>query len=181
MSYESNIYGPSDKIEIEETLKGQATSIICVDICAVILFTIVSIATFIISEGNIIGIAIIIVIWLAIAGIGLWSYRYIRGSGKIRRFIITNDYISIQVPDHPPFTVNLSDFNTIETRRITTGVKYTKKSFYIFTFTGPSYSNGYQIESQKDFSRKAIKKFRIQLEEFSARKGIQYSFRKGRR
>ena len=181
MSYESNVYDPSNKTEIEETLKGQATGIICVDICAIILFIIVSIAIIIISEGNIIGIVIIIFIWLAMAGIIFWSYSYIRGSGKIRKFIIADDYISIQVPDNPPFTVNLSDFNTIEMRRITTGVKYTKKVYYIFTFTGPNYSNAYQIQSQKHFSRKAIKKFRRQLEEFSARKGLQYSFRKGRR
>ncbi|MFX1571654.1 MAG: hypothetical protein ACFFB0_02815 [Promethearchaeota archaeon] len=181
MSYEPNIYDPSDKIEIEETLRGQATGIICVDVCAVILFIVVSIATIIISEGSIIGIVIVIFIWIAMTGIGLWSYHYIRGSGKIRKFIITNDYISIQVPDNPPFTVNVSDFNTIETRRIITGYKYTKKAFYIFTFTGPNYSNSHQIQSQKDFSRKAIKKFRRELEDFSARKGLNYSFRKGRR
>jgi len=180
MSYESDVNNPSDQIEIKETMKGQATGIICVDICAIILFTIVSIATFIISEGNIIGVIIVIFIWLAIAGLILWSYRYIRGSGKIRKFMITDAFISIQKPDVRPFRVNVSDFNSIEVRRRITGVKYTKKAFYKFTFTGPNYSSSYEIESQKDFSRKAIKKFREKLEEFSSRKGIQYSFRKRR-
>jgi len=181
MSYDSNSFGPSDKIEIEETLRGQAKAIICVDICGIIIMAIASIAAISISGGNIIGIAIVIFIWLAMGGIILWSYFYIRGSGMVRKFIITDDYISIQIPDKTTFTVNLSDFNTIEMRRRTTGVKYTKKVYYIFTFTGPNYSNSYQIQSQKDFSRKAIKKFRSQLEEFSARKGIQFSFRKGRK
>ena len=74
MSYESNIYDPSDKIEIEETLKGQATGIICIDICGVILMTIATIAAISISEGSIVGIAIVIFIWLAMAGIIFWSY-----------------------------------------------------------------------------------------------------------
>ncbi len=181
MSYESNVYSPSDKIEIEETLRGQASAIICVDICGIIIMVIASIAAISISGGNFVGIAIVIFIWLAMGGILFWSYFYIRGSGKVRKFIITDEYISIQIPDKTTFTVNLSDFNTIEMRRRTTGYKYTKKVYYIFTFTGANYSNGYQIQSQKDFSRKAVKKFRRHLEEFSPRKGIQFSYRKGRK
>ena len=178
MSYESNVNIPSNEIEIEETLKGQARGIICCDICSVIIFAIVSIAIISGVGLNVITVLLVIFVWGAVGGIFLFSYRYIKGSGKIRRFIATNDYISIEIPDRPPYRVNLRDFNSIEVVRRTIGYKYTKKSYYNFIFSGANYSSEYEIESQKDFSRKAIKKFREQLEEFSAKRGRQYSFRK---
>ncbi len=77
MSYESNVYDPSNKVKIEETLRGQATAIICVDICGIIIMEIASIAAISISGGSIVGVAIVIFIWLAMAGIIFWSYLYI--------------------------------------------------------------------------------------------------------
>ena len=112
-----------DKIEIAETLRKQAAGLICLNIFVIILMIISTIAIFGIA-GSEIGSIAGIFIWLIIVGLFYCSYSYVRGSGEIRKFIIRNDYISVERSGYTVFTVNLSDFNEIEVQNKVPPIKY---------------------------------------------------------
>jgi len=172
----------SNTIEIKETLKTSFYLGICCLIFTIIITVIIFIASI-----NIAGMwspfltAYLLVFFLPIVIIlTIWLAFYSRRSKKIRSFTMTDEFITIQVPNKPLFKVKLTDFNTFEVSRERTRDVFTRSSTtrYTFTFRGEGFTEDYVIKSQTDFSRKAIIEIREKLQQFSAAKGKQYIYNK---
>jgi len=122
--------------------------------------------------------------------VGLMIYigLKMKGGGKERRFTMDGEAITFDTPNKPTFTINASDFNTIEVSRTTRKdildevMWYVKPSassktvFYKFHFLEAAKS--YIVASQRDYSKKGLRKIREALEKFCIENGKTYIFNK---
>jgi len=174
-------YSPEDFVIIEHLKGSLYGSIICI---AVFIGFMILVSVAIVSQYQGQAILPFLIIWPIVIGFLFWTSRYLRGLSKIRMFIITDEYIEIVVPHKPDFKVNWSEFDSIEiTKRESMATVPTGKGiifgprFVYFTliFKGMSYEQNYEFESGKDFKSKTRKKILIALEEFTKRKGKDFT------
>ena len=166
-----------DIFEIKETLhKAIIFSIICVS-CFIFIMILANIAIFI-QIGVLQGIIGMAIIWPLTIFLILWITCYLSGGTKVRRFVISNDYILIHIPNRASFQIYWSDFKSIEiVRRATVDlISNTQTRFYNLNFKGDNSLKSFEIESGREFSRKAIKQIRAKLEELANSKGIDYTY-----
>ncbi|MFX1237518.1 MAG: zinc ribbon domain-containing protein [Promethearchaeota archaeon] len=164
-------------LEIKETLiKSIVFSIGCM-FFFIFLMIIVNIAIFV-EAGTLQGFVGIVIIWPLTFFLILWIKYYLRGGTKERKFTISKDDIKIQIPNRESFRISWSDFKSIEIvrRTIWNAVSDTQTRFYNLIFKGDDRIKSFEIESGREFSRKALKKIRMNLEEISNTKGIDYVF-----
>ena len=188
-----NIEEEPGKFEIKETMKGTFYSLICCLIFCVILLVIVSIAIPSIMDSSSsplagFGTIILIGFWIVMVGLMIYIGLKMRGGGKERRFAMDGETITFETPNKPTFTINTSDFNTLEVSRITRKdildevlwIVHTHMSsqtvFYKFHFLEAA--KNYIVASQRDYSKKALKKIRTALEQFCQERGKTYIFKK---
>ena len=163
--------------EIKETLhKTIIFSIVCVSFF-IFLMIVTNIGIFV-ELGVIQGFIAIAIIWPLTIFLILWIAFYLRGGTKVRRFVISNDYILIQIPHRDLFQISWSDFKSIEiVRRATRDlISNTQTRFYNLDFKGDNFLKSFEIESGREFSRKALKEIRAKLEELASNKGIDYIY-----
>ncbi len=166
-----------DIFEIKETLqKAIIFSIICVS-CFIFIMVVANIGIFLevgVPQGFI-GMAII---WPLTIFLILWIIYYLRGGTKVRRFVISNDYILIQIPNRTIFQISWSDFKTIKIVRRATWdlVTNTQTRYYNFNFKGDTHHKSFEIEAGREFSGKALKKIRSKLEELANNKVIEFIY-----
>lgn len=179
--FELKEYSPEDFVIIEHLKGSLYGSIACltVFIAFMILIT-VAIPT----EYGLQGIIPMFIIWPIVIIFMVWASRYLRGLSKIRKFIITGEYIEITVPHKPYFRVNWSEFDAIEVQKrdhqtwaVLPGKVIIGPRFIYFKliFKGINFSQSYEFESGKDFKRKSRKDILIALEEFAQKKNKDYN------
>jgi hypothetical protein len=188
-----NIEEEPGKFEIKETMKGSFYGLICCLVFCVILLVIVSIAIPSMmgsSSSPFAGFGTIILVgfWIVMVGLMIYIGLKMRGGGKERRFAMDGKKITFDTPNKPTFTINTSDFNTIEVSRTTRkdvldeAMWYVNASlssntvFYKFHFLEATKS--FILASQRDYSKKALKKIRAALEQFCQENGKTYIFNK---
>ena len=188
-----NIEEEPGKIEIKETMKGTFYSLICCMVFCVILLVIVSIAIPSImgtSSSPLAGFGTLILVgfWIAMVGLMIYIGLKMKGGGKERSFSMDGETIAFNTPNKQPFTINTSDFNTLEVSRIRRRdvldevMLYVKSSlssntvFYKFHFLEAAKT--YIVASQRDYSKKALKKIRTALEQFCQENNKTYIFKK---
>lgn len=165
-----------DIFEIKETFKKTViSSITCISIF-IILMVILNVAMF--TQGGFtqafIGMAII---WPLTIILMFWIRYYLRGASKSRRFVISNDLILIEIPNRELFQILWSRFNSIEIHlRTTLDLNDATTTYYNLDFKMGDTVNSFEIESGREFSKKAIKQIRAKLEDFSNKKGIKYTY-----
>ncbi|MFX1477322.1 MAG: hypothetical protein ACFFCI_04250 [Promethearchaeota archaeon] len=177
------------KFEIRETLRGSFYASICCIIFCIALLIIVTIAVSTLAKPGFqtsMGTIILIVVWIVIVGLMVYIVLKIRGGQKERSFIIDEKAIIFENPNRPKFEISISDFNTLEVKRIrksdaldialNLNFRYSKTIFYRFHFLEAAKS--YITESQRDYSRKTLKKIMAALEEFCKTKGKTYIYKK---
>lgn len=168
----------SKYFEIFENLKG---SLIGSIICLAIFVAFMVLVSFIIGV-EYPGKALIplLIIWPIIILFLIWAQCYLRGLGKMRRFIITDKYIDIMVPHKPHFRINWDDFDEIEiTKResmamvpSTQGLIFGPRFVYFtLIFRGKDPDISYEFESGKDFKVRSRKKILEALKEYTTQKG----------
>lgn len=182
-----------DIIEIKETMKGTFYSLICCLVFCVILLVIVSIAVPSIVDSSSspfegFGIIILVVFWVLIVGIMIYIGFKMRGGRKERSFTIIDGIITFENPNRPIFTIDASDFNTLEVSRITgqdamdialniTSIgRRSRTTFYKFHFLEAAKS--YIVESQRDYSKKGLRNIRNALEQYCQENNKTYLFKK---
>lgn len=117
-----NVEEKPSNIEIKETMKKSFYSYICCLVFCFILLVLFSIAIPNISGSSTffgIGTIILVVFWIAMVGLMIYIGLKMRGGGKERRFVIDDETITFDTPNKPTFTINASDFKTLEVSRIT--------------------------------------------------------------
>ncbi|MFX1304387.1 MAG: zinc ribbon domain-containing protein [Promethearchaeota archaeon] len=174
-------YSAEDFVIIEH-LKGSLYGSIA---CLVIFIGFMILVSYaVISEIGATAIIALLIIWPIVLLFMAWAVLYLRGLSKIRKFIITEEFIEIIVPHKPYFKVNWSDFDSIEitkresmtaiptTDRIILGPRFV---YFTLIFRGTSYEQNYEFESGKDFKSRTRKKILIALEEYATRKGKNFT------
>ena len=162
--------------EIKETFKKSViSSMICLS-CFVVLMIITNVALF--MQGGItpgfIGMAII---WPLSIILFFWVRYYLRGASKIRRFVISNDLILIEIPNRELFQILWTSFNSIEIhRRATVDLTDATTTYYNLIFKMGDKINSFEIESGREFSKKALKQIRAKFEEISNQKDVKYTY-----
>ncbi len=179
--FELKEYGPEDFVIIEHLKASLYSSILCI---AIFIGFMILISAALISQYLVQAIIPFLIIWPIVIGFMVWATRYLRGLSKIRKFIITDDYIEIVVPHKTNFKVNWSDFDSIEiTKREsittvpTTDAVILGPRFVYFTliFKGMSYEQNYEFESGKDFKVRTKKKIIAALEKYAKEKGKNFT------
>ncbi len=104
-----------------------------------------------------------------------------RGGRQVRSFLIDQNTITFKVPKKPIFTVKNKSFDTLEVSRLSKEdfldfFSSTYTSYYKFHFLEAAKS--FIVQSQKDYSRKGLKKIRAALEQFCQAHGKTYIFKK---
>ncbi len=179
--FELKEYSPGDFV-IMEHLKGSLYgSIACLTIfIAFMILVTVAVS----SQYGIQAIIPLIIIWPIVIGFMFWASRYLRGLSKIRKFIITGEYIEIIVPHKPYFRVNWSEFDAIEVQKrdhqtwaVLPGKVIIGPRFIYFKliFKGSNFTESYEFESGKDFKRRSRKEILIALEEFAQKMNKDYN------
>jgi len=166
-----------DIFEIRETLlKTIIFSILCVS-CFIFIMVLANIAIFV-EVGVSQGFIGMFIIWPLTILLILWITYYLRGGTKVRRFVISNEFILIQIPNRAIFQISWSDFKTIEIVRRSTWdlVTDTQTRYYNFNFKGDTLHKSFEIEGGREFSGKPLKKIRAKLEELANNKGIEYNY-----
>ena len=176
-------------IEIKETMKRTFYSSICCMVFAVAFMILVTVMVFTLAKTEFqstMGILILVIFWIIVIGIGIWVFFKIRGGKKERKFLIDKESILFETPNKPTFKIKTSEFNTIEVTRLTkqdlmdtmlsgSGM-HSRTIHYKFHFLEAA--KVYIIESQKDYSAKALKKIMTALEQFCQERGKTYTFKK---
>ncbi|MFX0135994.1 MAG: zinc-ribbon domain-containing protein [Candidatus Hodarchaeota archaeon] len=174
-------YSAEDFVIIEHLKGSLYGSIICI---AIFVGFMILVTYAVISELGVQAIIALLIIWPIVIGFMFWATRYLRGLSKIRKFIITDDYIEIIVPHKPHFRVNWSDFDSIEiTKRESMGTLPTPDGiilgprFVYFTliFRGTNYEQNFEFESGKDFKVRTKKKILTALEQYATKKGKDFT------
>ena len=190
-----NIEEEPSKFEIKETMKGTFYSLICCLIFCVILLVIVSIAIPSIMGSSSspfagFGTLILVGFWIVMVGLMIYIGLKMKGGGKERSFSMDGVTIAFNTPNKPPFTIKTSDFNTLEVSRIKrrdvldealwiVHAHFSSKTvFYKFHFLEAA--KNYIVASQRDYSKKALKKIRTALERFCQENNKMYIFKKTR-
>ncbi len=166
-----------DAFEIKETLKKAIIfSIVCVSFFF-FLMIVANIGIFV-QVGVIQGFIGMAIIWPLTIVLILWIAYYLRGGTRVRRFVISKDYILIQIPNRDLFQISWSEFKSIEIIRRATwdAISNTQTRFYNLNFKGDNVLKSFEIESGREFSRKALKQIRAKLEELAMNKGIDYIY-----
>ncbi|MFX0023538.1 MAG: hypothetical protein ACFE9S_14525 [Candidatus Hermodarchaeota archaeon] len=166
-----------DVFEIKETLHKVITfSIVCVSLF-IFLMIVANIGIFV-EVGVIQGFIGMAIIWPLTIFLILWIAVYLRGGTRVRRFVISDDSIIIQIPFRDLFQISWSDFRSIEIVRRATWdmVSNTQTRFYNFIFKEDNVLKSFEIESGREFSRKALKQIRAKLEVLANIKGIEYTY-----
>ena len=172
----------SEDFVIIEHLKGSLYgSIVCLTI---FIGFMILVSYAVVSEVGIQAIIALLIIWPIVILFMAWAVLYLRGLSKIRKFIITDDYIEIIVPLKPYFRVNWSDFDSIEitkresmttiptTDRIILGPRFV---YFKLIFKGTGYEQNYEFESGKDFKARTKKKILTALEQYAKKKGKNFT------
>jgi len=179
--FELKEYGAGDFVIMEHFKRSLYGSIVCI-ILFIGFMILVSIA--VASQFLAQAIIPVIIIWAIVIAFLVWASRYFRGLSKIRKFIITDEFIEIVVPYKPYFKVNWSDFDSIEItkRESITSIPTTDSvilgpRFVYFTliFKGPSYEQNYEFESGKDFKSRTRKKILTTLQQYAEKKGKSFT------
>lgn len=89
---------------------------------------------------------------------------------KKRKFTITNDYITIQIPNREIFQINWSDFDSIVIKIRSEKSKLVNN----FIFEGKEFFKNYEIDTSTGFSHNVLKKIKTKLQELANDKNIQY-------
>jgi hypothetical protein len=162
--------------EIKETFKKSLiASIICLSFF-VVLMIITNVALFV-QLGSIPGFIGMAIIWPLSIFLFFWARYYLRGASKTRRFVISNDLILIEIPNRELFQILWTSFNSIEIHlRTTVDLNYATTTYYNLIFKMGDTLNSFEIESGREFSKKALKQIRAKLEEISNKKGIKYTY-----
>ncbi len=166
-----------DVFEIKETLhKAIIFSVVCVSLF-IFLMIVANIGIFV-EVGLVQGFIGMAIIWPLTILLILWIAYYLRGGTRVRRFVISDDSIIIQIPFRDLFQISWSDFRSIEIVRRATWdmVSNTQTRFYNFIFKRDNVLKSFEIESGREFSRKALKQIRAKLEELANNKGIEYTY-----
>lgn len=165
-----------DIFEIKEAFKKSLiSSIICL-LCFVVLMIITNVALFV-QLGPTPGFIGMAIIWPLSIILFFWVRYYLRGASKTRRFVISNDLILIEIPNRELFQILWTRFNSIEIHlRTTVDLNYATTTYYNFNFKMGDKVNSFEIESGREFSKKALKQIRAKLEEISVKKGIKYTY-----
>jgi len=189
-----NVEEEPGKFEIKETMKGSFYGLICCLVFCVILLVVVSIAVPSIMGSSSspfagFGTIILVVFWILMVGMIIYIVFKMRGGGKMRRFEIDEETITFEVPNKPTFTINGSDFNTLEVSKASrqdildfamelniTRSWHSQTTNYKFHFLEAA--KNYIVESQRDYSKKALRKIRDALEQFCRERGKTYIFKK---
>ena len=136
------------------------------------------------------GTLILVGFWIAMVGLMIYIGLKMRGGGKERSFSMDGETIAFKTPNKNTFTINVSDFNTLEVSRTTRkdildealwllhAHFSSNTAFYKFHFLEATKS--YIVASQRDYSKKALKKIRTVLEQFCQENGKTYIFKKKR-
>jgi hypothetical protein len=170
-------YSPNDFVVIEHLKGSLYGSLICISIFVGFMI-LVSIA--VISEVGAPGIIALLIIWPLVLGFMWWASVYLRGLSKIRKFVITDQYIEIIIPLKPYFKKNWSDFDSIEiTKResmttIPTGdtiILGPRFVYFTLIFKGVNQEVSFEFESGKDFKVRTKKKILTALQHFAEKKG----------
>jgi len=171
----------SEDFVIIEHLKGSLYgSIVCL---AIFIGFMILVTVAVISELGVQAIIALLIIWPIVLLFMVWAVLYLRGLSKIRKFIITDEYIEIIVPHKPYFRVNWSEFDKIEVTKRTSqtgailpGTIIIGPRFVYFNliFTGKDFQQAYEFESGKDFKRSSRKKLVFALEEYAEKKNKEY-------
>ena len=181
----SNIEEKPGVMEIKETFKGTFYTSICCVIFCVILLVITTIVVLDIVGPSGIGVILIVVFWILIVGLMIYIGLKMRGGSKVRIFAIDDEKITFETPNKPTFKINASDFNTLEVSRVSRkdildvaldlNFRHSRTINYRFHFLEAAKS--YIVESQRDYSKKALKKIRTALEQFCLERGKTYILR----
>jgi len=174
-------YNEGDFVIIEHLKRSLYASICCI---AMFIWFMILVSIAIASQFLAQAIIPLIIIWPIVIGFLVWASIYLRGLSKIRKFIITDEFIEIVVPHKPIFKVNWSDFDSIEiTKRESMTTIPTTDSiilgprFVYFTliFKGVSQKQKYEFESGKDFKVRTRKKILTSLEQYAKKKGKSFT------
>ncbi|MFW9943099.1 MAG: hypothetical protein ACFFFT_18825 [Candidatus Thorarchaeota archaeon] len=161
---------PQRLLDIADTLESvQTFGIYCVS-CVSIFLIIMTFFGFI--EFGAGGFIMLIIVVVVIIFMLFYVKRLTPSASKVRRFIVTDDKIEIDVPHKPYFQINWSEFESIEINRILRGYAETTRTFYTFNFIG---KNGKSIllEGGKDF-KNIYKRIIPPLEEIALSKGKRF-------
>jgi len=179
--FELKEYSPEDFVIIEHLKGSLYSSIICI---VIFIGFMILVTVALISQYFVQAIIPSLIIWSIIIGFIVWATRYLRGLSKIRKFIITDEYIEIIVPNKPHFKVDWSDFDSIEIAKresmktvpTTDGVILGPRFVYFtLIFKGMSYEKNYEFESGKDFKVRTKKKIITALEQYAKKKGKNFT------
>ncbi len=174
-------YSAEDFVIIEHLKGSLYGSIVCLSI---FIGFMILVTYAVISELGVQAIIALLIIWPIVLLFMAWAVIYLRGLSKIRKFIITDEYIEINVPHKPYFRVNWSDFDSIEitkresmatiptTDRIILGPRFV---YFTLIFKGMSYEQNYEFESGKDFKVRTKKKILTALEQYAKKKGKNFT------
>lgn len=157
-------------LDIADTLESiQTFGIYCVS-CVSIFLIIMTFFGFV--EWGAQGFIMLIIVVVAIIFMFLFIKSLTPSASKVRRFIITDEKIEIDVPNKPPFQTSWSEFDTIEINRIIRGYAETQRTFYTFNFIG-KHTKSILLEGNKDF-KKIYKRIIPPLEEIALSKGKKF-------
>ncbi len=179
--FELKEYNPGDFVIIEHLKGSLYGSIACLTIfIAFMILVTVAIG----SQYGTQAIIPLIIIWPIVIGFMFWASIYLRGLSKIRKFVITAEYIEIIVPHKPYFRVNWSELDSIEVRkrshqtwaalpgRIIIGPRFV---YFKLIFEGTNFTQSYEFESGKDFKRSSRKEILIALDEYAQKMNKDYN------
>ncbi|MFX1593232.1 MAG: hypothetical protein ACFFCL_11110 [Promethearchaeota archaeon] len=156
------------QIEITESVKGLRFVLIPILIVFLLIMIFASIGVIIII-GGLIALLALIIIWIIIGLTMIPIFKvFLHGTSKLRKFIISDNFIQILVPPNPLFQVNWSDFDIIELKIPS---KYDKKTVKIheLNFIGENFQQSFKIFYGRDFYRKFSEIIEI-LKEYTIKK-----------
>ena len=103
----------SGQVEITESVKGLRFALIPILIIFLSIMIFASIGMLITVGGLNVYLALLI-IWIIIGLFVIPIFNALRGTSKLRKFVISDNFIEILIPPKPLFHVNWSDFDLIE-------------------------------------------------------------------
>ncbi|MFX1419338.1 MAG: zinc-ribbon domain-containing protein [Promethearchaeota archaeon] len=179
--FELKQYKPGDFVIIENLKGSLYASLACI---FVFIGFMILVSYAVVTELGLQSIIALLIIWPIVLIFLFWASRYLRGLTQNRKFIITDDFIEIIVPNKPYFKINWSDFDFIEiTKRESMTTIPTSDTvilgprFVYFTliFKGPSYEQSYEFESGKDFKSRTRKKILTALQQYAEKQGKNFT------
>ncbi len=158
-------------LDISQTLKSTRIFGICCISWLAMLLIIFTVFSFIKWGAG--GIIVLLISAFAIFFMAVFVKSLVPSAGKIRRFIVTEEKIIIDLPNKPIFQVGWFEFDNIEIKRKITGYRQYKRTFYTFYFLGEG-SQSIVLESGIDF-KKIHKEIIPPLKELALSKGKEFS------